>query len=141
MQLPQSVERAVNDPAYLRSDASVVATTLARLGCPASPTFRAFYERYAGPFAGSLGYELLDLVEQDENIVTQTEAGRTVHGFPPRYLVISNYAGNAVLVYDSQTDAVYDVDFEGSEQDLVAGTLTPRWPSFEAFLTEFFATS
>jgi hypothetical protein len=37
------------------------------------------------------------------------------------------------------TDAVYDVDFEGSDQDLVAGTLKPRRPSFREFLEDDFA--
>jgi hypothetical protein len=137
-ELPINVERSVSDPVHTRNDPSVVTAAFNRLGCSGSDSFRAFYQRYAGPFGGSSGFLLLDLVDQDENIVTQTEACRREHRFPERYLVISNHVGNAALVYDSETDAVFDVDFEGSERDLVAGTLQPRWPSFAAFLSEFF---
>lgn len=137
--LPTSVETALADPAYARGNPSVVATALARLGCSASKTFRDFYERYAGPFAGTGGYELLDVVDGPENVATETEAVRSQHDFPARYLVISSYVGNAILVYDCETDFVYDVDFEGSDQDLLAGTLEPRWKSFEAFLADFFS--
>ncbi len=127
---------ALNDPAYARSDPGAVKSAVARLGCSGSASFRQFFETYAGPFSGSTGYELLDLVDQDVNIVSQTEAARDVHGFPSRYLVISNYVGNAVLVYDCDTDGVFEVDFEGGDRELIAGTLAPRWATFADFLAE-----
>lgn len=129
----------IEDPIYLRSDADVVTDALAKLGCTASQAFRLFYQRYVGPFAGASGHLLLDLVEQDENVIAQTVAAREAHGFPHHYLVLSDYVGNAALVYDSTSDAVFDVDFEGSDRELVASTLAPRWPTFEAFLEEHFA--
>lgn len=137
--IPAIVEQALSDPAYARSKPLDVDSTLARFGCVGSDTFRSFFERYAGPFGGTAGHELLDLVDQDENIVSQTSLARSVHGFPDRYLVISTYVGNAVLVYDCQTDAVLEVDFEGADRELLTGKLEPRWASFASFLIEYFA--
>jgi hypothetical protein len=137
--LPESVENKVNDPAYTREGNLAVAATLTRLGCQRQESFRTFYERYAGPFEGSLGFTLLDLLDQPENIVTQTDIARKEHGFLERHLVISNYLGNAVLVYDCESDVVFEVDFEGADRALLAGTLEPRWESFEAFLVDFFS--
>lgn len=137
--LPASVENKVSDPAYTREDRLAVAATLTRLGCHGSESFRTFYERHAGPFEGSRGFTLLDLLDQAENIVTQTEIARKEHGFLGRHLVISNYIGNAVLVYDCELDFIFEVDFEGSDLALIAGTLEPRWESFEAFLVDFFS--
>ncbi len=137
--LPRSVETALADPAYARANSSVVSAALEALGCTGSKVFRAFYERYAGPFAGIGGYELLDVVDGPENVTTQTEAVRRQYRVPARYLVISTYVANAIIVYDCETDFVFDVDFEGSEQDLLAGVLEPRWRSFEAFLVDFFS--
>jgi hypothetical protein len=116
-----------------------VARALKSLGCDPSPSFRSFYERHAGPFSSEhSGFSLLDVVDQDVNIATQTEECRTQFGFPKRYLVLSDLVGNAALVYDCVTDAVFNVDFEGADESLVAGTLEPRWDSFDKFLASYF---
>ena len=140
MNLPESITKsAVSHPAYIRRDVAAVRAALAELDVPVSETFQSFYEAYAGPFGSRhTGFELLDLVE-GETILSATATCRTEFGFPKRYLVITDLLGNGVLVYDSDTDAVFNVDFEGSDRDLLAGKLQPEWPSFEAFLVNYSA--
>jgi hypothetical protein len=132
----------LDDPAHARSSPASVDTAFARLGCPATTAtaeLAEFFRRYAGPFASEhIGFELLDIVEQAENVVTQTEACRRTHDFPLRYLVISNLLGNAVLIFDCETGSVFDVDFEGGEELLKAGSLAARWASLDDFLASFF---
>lgn len=130
---------ALEDPAYAREHADTIDVALARLGCNPSASFRSFFRTYAGPFHGARsGFMLLDLVDQVPNIETQTMDARTVHGFAPRYLVLSDLLAHAVLVYDCETDAVLDVDFEGGDRALPEGRLAPTWSSFETFLADFF---
>jgi len=128
------------DPIYVCKEPRDIAPVLAVLGCRSSPAFRYFYEHYSGGFSSEVtSYELLDLVDDTTNIQTQTQAVREVHGWPSRYLVLSDYLANAVLVYDCETDAVFNVDFEGSDQELIKGKLQPDWKSFEDFLAYYFA--
>ena len=130
----------LNDPAYVRTNPADVAAALAHLGCAASDAFREFYEQKAGPFSSAhWRFMLLDLIDQDVNIVTQTQECRAEFGLPERYLVISDLVGNAVLVYDCATDALFNMDFEGGDKELVAGTLPPAWGSFNEFLSDYFA--
>lgn len=131
----------LDDPAYVRSNPADVDDALARLGCAgaAVSSLAEFYRRYAGPFTSEhTGFELLDLIDQRENVSTQTNECRREHGFPTRYLVLSNLLGNSVLVFDCQSGAVYDVDFEGGHEALKAGLLPPTWVSFDAFLESYF---
>ena len=131
----------LDDPAYVRANPAEVDAALARLGCtgPAVAPLADFYRRYAGPFSSaSSGFDLLDLVDQPVNASTQTEECRAAYDFPRRYLVLSNLLGNAVLVFDSESGAVYNVDFEGGDEALLAGTLAPTWTSFDDFLTSYF---
>lgn len=132
----------LNDPAYARSNPSVVNEALRKLGCNPSSNFRVFYERYAGPFTSEYwGFSLLDIIDQVTNIVTQTEECRKHLGFPAKCLAISDIVGNAILVYDCITDAVFNVDFEGGDKKLIAGTLAPSWRSFSEFLVSYFQGS
>jgi hypothetical protein len=41
-------------------------------------------------------------------------------------------------MYEGDTDRVYNVDFEGGDQDFAAGRLEPRWKSFAEFLSWYF---
>jgi hypothetical protein len=134
-----TIATTLSDPAYIRSNRAAVVDAFDRLDCTPSDDFRGFFEKYAGPFGSSAtGFVLLDVVDQDVNIETETMAAREEFGFPPRYLVLTELLGNAVLVYDCSTDAVFNVDFEGGDDALLAGTLTPAWATFSAFLDEYF---
>lgn len=136
--LPAAVEVALQDPIYRRADRAAVSDALRRIGTAVPATFREFYETYSGPFGAERGYELMDLCEIEPTLVTLTEEYRHEFGWPPRYLVLSNEVGGAVLVLDAERDEVFNVDFEGGDELLLAGELPPEWPSFAAFLEEYF---
>jgi hypothetical protein len=137
--IPSSVHLALHDPVFRRTDGASVSAALASLGTPVPETFREFYETYEGPFGSRrTGFELADLCESPPTIVTLTKACRDTFGWPAHFLVLTDLLGNAVLVLDAERDLVFNVDFEGGEEELLAGTLAPRWPSFAAFLEEYF---
>jgi hypothetical protein len=139
------------DPLYRRADPTAVGRALTRLGVHPPRDFVAFHEVNAGVIGSDhTGFELLDLCDgepdyafdpSNPSVVAATELTREAHGLPPQYLVISSYLGNAVLVYDTTTDLVYDMDFEGGHVQLQEGTLAPSYPSFRAFLDDFYGSS
>ncbi len=139
MSIPFTVRQALHDDIWQRADSSAADEILRNLRVPDSATFFEFFTTFAGPFGSkSFGHELLDLYEQKESIATNTEAVRSEFGFPNRYLVVSNLLGHSVLVYDIESEKVYDVDFEGGDQMLLKGSLNPSWNSWEEFLCEYF---
>lgn len=83
-------------------------------------------------------FELLDIIEDERNIETQTLIARKEHGFPKRYLVISETVGNAILVLDTITNKVYTTNFEGEDELLLKGELKETWSTFFDFLKEYF---
>jgi hypothetical protein len=131
-----------------RHDPTAVGRALTRLAVEPGPGFVAFHERYAGVFGSrNTGYELLDLCHGEPDypfdpsypsIVAATEVVRELYEIPHRYLVISTYLGDAVLMYDTTTDLVYSVDFQGGDEELRRGELEPSYPSFRALLADFF---
>ncbi|HHD79432.1 MAG TPA: hypothetical protein ENK98_07365 [Epsilonproteobacteria bacterium] len=58
-------------------------------------------------------------------------------GIEQRYLRISSIEGEGSLFYDKKTDAVYDVDWNEMD-DLIAGTLEPKFNSFYDFLEWYY---
>lgn len=107
-----------------------------RLGVSPTDSFVEFYRKYEGTFvSASTGFELADLVGHVEEL---TLACREAHGFGRHLLVLSEECGDAVLVYDSEKDAVFAVDFEGTDELLREGSLEPRWSSFAEFLDWYF---
>ncbi len=138
--LPNDVKAVLVDSVYKREDQALVGPALEKLGVEVVDSFREFFEVYEGPFGSSnTGFELLDLCDMsDDNIIASTEICRVEYGFPKEILVISNYLGNGVLVYDSERDLVFTIDFEGTDQELLQGKLTPDWKSFYDFLDFFF---
>jgi hypothetical protein len=138
MPLPQKVTVALSH-AKPRPDPECVDHATAKLGVSVSNTFREFYRTYRGPFGSkNTGFLLLDLSSGRWSIVSSTEVVRSDHGIPHEYLVITDLLGGGVLMYKTDTDQVFDVDFEGGHELLIAGTLPPTWNSFEAFLDEYF---
>jgi SMI1 / KNR4 family (SUKH-1) len=139
MALPQEVVRALAGTVYRRVTPERVREALSSLRTQLPEGFRTFFERYQGPFGSSTtGFQLLDLFEGPDTIISSTEVCRQEHGFLDRHLVLSDYLGNAVLVLDARDNRVYNVDFEGADQALLAGTLAWTWPSFEDFLRDYF---
>ena len=136
---PFGVESALRNETFRRADPDCVQGAVGRLGVRPSGLFIRFFETFTGGYQSTkFGYLLLDLCEGAPTIVEQTETARARHRFPAQCVVISDLEGGAVLVYDCGSDAVFVVDFEGGVEELIAGTLVPRWSSFEVFLNDFF---
>ncbi|MDM5155474.1 SMI1/KNR4 family protein [Bacillus sp. DX1.1] len=137
--LPNKLDQVLGEDIYKREDKEKAKEFLTSLGVEVSDTFSEFYHRYAGPFWEEyVPYELLDIVDEENNIESNTIIARNEHGFPKKYLVLSEMSANAVLVLDSVTDKVYSVNFEGGDELLLNGELKETWSSFYAFLKEYF---
>jgi hypothetical protein len=139
MSLPENVVLKLSDPKFKRVDPKRVSAVLTELAVTTSETFVEFYGRYEGPFGSArLGYELLDLCVGDPSVASSTKICRAEYGFSDDYLVLTDLLGGSVLVYGSDSDQVFDVDFEGGQGELAAGQLKPAWISFADFLQEYF---
>ena len=140
--LPKLVSKKLINPVYKRKNKSNVDITLKALGVSASSIFKLFYELYEGPFGSEVtGFEVVDLFEcepNEQNIISLTKICREEYQFPNKFLVLTELLGGGVLVYDTENDCVFNVDFEGSDQDLINGTLEPDWSSFYEFLDFYF---
>ena len=109
------------------------------LSVSASPSFSILYTSYQGPFASDqTGFELLDLNEGFDNIVSTTKMIREELDFPDKYIVLTNLLGGSVLILDTNSDGVFNVDFEGGCEELLEGKLQPSWSSFIEFLKWYF---
>ncbi|MCB1279636.1 hypothetical protein [Prosthecobacter sp.] len=121
---------------YFRNRPWEVDEALTRLGVTPPREFVEFFRKYEGGFGSRhISFELADIVGHAEEL---TQTCRDVHGFPNQCVVLSDEVADAVLVYDTLKDEMYDVDFEGSDEKLREGTLEPDWPSFSAFLEFYF---
>lgn len=137
--LPVKLHKVLEDDIYNHEDKGEVDEKLLNLDVEVSDTFREFYYRYAGPFwEEHVPYELLDLVDDDINIESNTLIVREEHKFPSKYLVLSEMSANAIIVLDSVTDKVYSVNFEGEDELLIKGELKENWTTFYDFLKEYF---
>lgn len=139
MSIPIVVQDKLHEALWKRGSESNASAALKELGIDSSSEFAEFFRQYWGPFHSSrVGHELLDIVEQEESIITATEAAREEFGFPGRYIVVSTLMGMSVLVYDKDSQGVFDVDFEGGEELLLSGKLEARWQSWNDFVSDYF---
>ncbi|PEZ27560.1 SMI1/KNR4 family protein [Bacillus thuringiensis] len=133
------LEEVLEEDIYKRADKEQVNEVINRLGVEVSDTFREFYYRFAGPFwEEHVPYELLDIIDEENNIEYYTIIARKEHGFPNKYLVLTEMTANAALVLDSVTDQVYSVNFEGGDELLLSGKLKESWSTFYLFLKDYF---
>jgi hypothetical protein len=137
--IPSSVPEVLCSPVYQRAKPELVDAAFATLGVSPPPDLVAFYRRFCGPFSSeTTGFELLDAVEGEPSVLTQTMVCRSVHGFVNQFLVLTDLLAGGVLVLGTTTSQVFDVDFEGGVERLHSGTLPPRWVTFSAFLQDYF---
>lgn len=140
-EIPASITLRLNDPSYRRTNQDAPALEAALKTALPLPCelFCIFYKTYRGPFhSHKTSYELLDLTEDDENVISMTAQCRTSLAFPQSALVLTSLNGAAVLVYDTISGKVFDVDLEGGDQLFRNDLLTPRWNSFEEFIMFYF---
>ncbi|MCI6583085.1 MAG: SMI1/KNR4 family protein [Oscillospiraceae bacterium] len=129
----------LSEEVYLREDITQVINTLKDLEVIPSQEFIDFYNSYSGPFfEESLGFELLDIIEDFDNIYDSTLACREKYEFEKKFLVLTNMVANEILVLDTELDKVYRVDFEGGDIKLKNNELNETWSSFLEFLKEYF---
>lgn len=139
MAIPEVVKRKLRDAVYQRPRGSNAEDVMAKLGIDLTSEFAEFYKTYRGGFdSRKTGFELLDLEEEDESVLSSTEIVRKEFSWPIRFIVISTYLGNGVLVYDTESNNVFDVDFEGGDALLLAGKLEPYWNTWNDFLSFYF---
>lgn len=139
MAILESVKRKLSDDLWKRPRESDVDKALATFDLDPTSEFAEFFKTYWGPFSShAVGYELLDLVEQEESVVSNTETVRKEFGFPNRFIVVSPLTGLSVLVYDTESGNVFDVDFEGGDELLLEGKLSPRWNTWNDFISDYF---
>jgi len=139
MAIPGNVELKLSNGAWHRSPESQVEAALEELGTSANSEFGSFYTKYWGPFRSEhTGMELLDIVEQAENVLTNTRAVRDEYSFPSRFVVVTSPSAGSVVVYDINTNNLYDVDFEGGDELLLSGKLAPRYTSWNDFISQYF---
>lgn len=139
MLIPSNVESKLCEVIWLRSRDSQIADALAELGVSPESEFAKFYAKYWGPFrSNQTGIELLDLVEQKESVLTNTRLVRKEYNFPDQFIVVSSLLGGGVVVFETTTGKVYDVDFEGSDELLIEGKLPPTNNSWNEFLSHYF---
>lgn len=140
MAIPDAIERKLASAVWLRPTTVGLEDAFSRVGLTEPDPVREFYSRFWGPFrSGKVGYELLDLVEQEDSVVSGTETLRSQFGFPDRFLVMSSLLGQSILVYDVITGHVFDMDFDGGDVLLLADKLSPRWKTWWDFAQEYFA--
>ena len=130
----------LKDQVASRCLAGAAAEAMSRLGIDGNCPFWAFYLRYPGPHCSSTtGFEMLALVDdQLPSVESSTVVVRSQFAWSERFIVFSNLLAGSVLVYETTTDLVYDVDFEGGDALLVNGILKASFPSFCAFLCFYF---
>ena len=137
--LPKSLKEILNDTIYSRNNRDDVIKAIKELGINPSEEFIQFYTTYAGPFwEETLGIELMDIIEDNNNILKSTNICRDKHGFNKKYLVLTEMSANEVIVLDSDTDKMYRVNFEGGDELLKNGELQEEWSSFTDLLKEYF---
>jgi len=137
--LPEGLDKVLGEEIYKREDCNSVQDALIRLDVNVSNTFQEFYIQYAGPFwEEHVPFELLDIVDEENNIESYTLISRKEYRFPKQYLVLSEMSANAILVLDTVTDKVYVVNFEGGDELLLNGELKETWLSFFDFLKVYF---
>lgn len=137
--LPEGLDIVLKEDIYKRQNTVDVHSVLSKLKVTTSNTFVEFYKKYSGSFwSESVPYELLDICDDVNNIETYTEICRNEHKFSNRFLVLSELSTGAVLVLDSITDRVYEVDFEGGQDMLINGNLDASWSTFYEFLEDYF---
>jgi len=140
-EIPASIEAKLVNPVYRRRNADELAGSMKFLAAGQEDLglFGLFFEKYEGPFhSDHSGFELLDVQNQDPSIYSNTKYCREQLGWPPAFIVLTDLLGGSALVFEYEKDKVYVVDFEGGDEELVAGTLEPYWSSFEEFLLDYF---
>ena len=95
--LPNCLEEVLED-IYKRADKDQVNEVINRLGVEVSNTFRVLLSICRTFLGRARSYELLDIIDEENNIEYYTIIARKEHGFPNKYLVLTEMTANAALV-------------------------------------------
>lgn len=106
--LSDAVLACLDSDLYRLDTARPVAAICSRMGVKPSSAFIDLYSQFQGMFdSDHCGFLLLDLDTDRESIVTQTMTMREVHSLPKRFLALSDYQVNSLIVYETLFDLVY----------------------------------
>src|SRR5262249_31051029 len=138
--LMQKLEIALADPRYRRQQPELVDPAFDRLTNERCQLLREFFRRFEGPFSSEVtGCLLLDIVRGGkQSIVAITESVRSQFGLGCEWIVISDYLANSVIIYNTGSQHVFDLDFEGGLNLLERGELKSEWGSLEDYFTWYF---
>ena len=123
----------------LRGEDQSARDALAELSIAPDSELASFYMRYQGPFISPRRFrELLDIEYPTAEVVEQTDYVRGEYGVPDDFVCLTTIEGEGMYLYQVSTGAVFDVGIEDVSRLGGDGDVEPRWPSFNAFLLEFF---
>ena len=114
---------------YRRSNRSSDLEMLAELGIPQNSEIGYFYLEF-GPATVRGWYDLCEV----DSIREATDFAHEELGVPRHFLALSGTEGQGVVLYDSRSGAIYDVEF-GQFEDLQSGVKEPIARSFSAYLS------
>lgn len=123
--------RGNEDPGYAsyrRDNRSSDLALLAELGIATSCELGYFYLEF-GPATVRGWYELCEL----DSIREATDFAHDELGVPRHFLALSGTEGQGILLYDTRSGAIYDVEF-GQFEDLQGDVKEPVAGSFSEYL-------
>lgn len=137
--LPSNLFIKLADQNCLRESTEDTRAILESLPVSPDSDFVNFFACFNGPVGSDhLGYQILDLVEDNPSVITATKEMREQCKLPQHCFVLSDFLAGGMLVYNSDNDSVYDVDVEGGVDLLITQQLQPRWSAFSEFISDFF---
>lgn len=139
MEIINRLKECLDENIYSRNNVEEVVRAFKRLEVNASDTIIQFYKNFAGPFwEESIGFELLEIIDDDPNVESVTLICREEFAFPNKYLALTELTIGEIIVLDSESNKLYKVNFEGGDRALLDGTLKESWTNFDEFLREYF---
>ena len=114
--------------AHLAASKESVSSELRGLGVEAETELAHFYVHY-GPCSVKGWYEL----DEVDTIADSTKYAHTELGVPENFLALSGVEGQGIILYDTKSGAVFDVEY-GQFEQLRAGVLCPVASSVVGYL-------
>jgi len=139
---------------YRRANRAFRELVLHALGVPTKSDFWEFYVAYDFPFKRPDDcLETMQDIEpafadgreidwsaygaSDSPVYVGTRFVREVWELPDAFIALTSCEGEGAFLYDIASEAVYDFGLDARDE-MISGTLTPRWPTFVAFLDWYF---
>jgi hypothetical protein len=144
--LPTKLKQKILVSMSGRQNPTLVDQAVSDLGVALPEDALEFYRLFPGPMGtDTMGYQLLDMVNDNPSVKSITQVMRKKFNLPAEWLAISDLLAGGLLIFNTKTNEVYDVDFEGTLERVLGGRASPTWTTFtellEVFFSEFDETS